>query len=81
MARIDIPGGMSMYDDIEDLRGNERDKKLEKALGPEAVITLKVGRKWKVRRCPLCDCIKSFDPLVPNKLINDCDGECPCHDA
>lgn len=81
MARVDLPGGQSFYDDIEDLRGNERDKKLEKALGPEAVITLKSRRKWKVRRCPMCDCIKSFDPEVPNTRLDGCDGECPCHDA
>jgi len=81
MARIELQDGMVLYDDIEDLRGNERDKNLEKVFGPQAVITLAGGRLWHVRLCPMCRCIKSFDRDTPNTVLEGCDGECPCHDA
>jgi len=74
-------GELTVYDDIVDLRGDQKHKNLEKAYGPDAVITMKGGHRWYVRRCPLCQCIKSFDPSVPNNTLFGCDGECPCHDA
>lgn len=81
MARVELSSGQVLYDDLEDLRGNAEHKNLEKVHGPNAVITMATGHRWYVRRCPLCQCIKSFDPDVPNKQLHGCDGECPCHDA
>lgn len=73
---------MTVFDDYADLRGNERDKNLEKIYGPEAKLIVGEDRyEWYVRRCPLCNCVKSFDPDVPNNVLYGCDGECACHDG
>lgn len=77
MARIDLPDGFTLYDDIEDLRGNQMQKNVEKAHGPHATW----ADGTPVWLCPLCKCNKSFDPETPNKQGEHCDGECPCHDA
>ena len=71
MTRIELEDGRVFYDEYEDLRGNQQHKNIEKAHGPGTIY----------RRCPLCDCIKSFDPDIPNNVLYGCDGECPCHDG
>lgn len=79
MVKISTPDGAILYDEWDDLRGNETHKNIEKAHGPDAILTMADGSKWRVNRCPLCDCHKSFDPDVGNVVKHGCDGECPCH--
>lgn len=76
MARIVLANGLTGYDDYADLRGDEKQKNIEKAYGPEAIVN-----EWHVRRCPICNCIKSFEPTTPNTVLLGCDGDCPCHDG
>lgn len=80
MARIELPDGLVLYDSYEDLRGNPIHKNIEKTQGPNAIITMAGGKKWRVNRCPMCECLKSFDPDIRNNVLYGCDGECPCHD-
>lgn len=76
MARVVLENGLIGYDEYSDLRGDVTQKNIEKAFGPEAI-----QGAWHVRRCPLCNCVKSFHPAIPNSILFGCDGDCPCHDG